>query len=127
MAQLLTQTDIAWMQDTQERAMPGTVVLYALTPSTDGMGGYTQARTNMGTVIGRISSQNSRAQSEGVTGGQVISQTKWFATLPVGTTVDASYEIDSGGRTFRVTEVNNPEHWQTAVRCTLELNNEGTP
>ncbi len=124
----LATSDMVWMQATQESAMPGTVILYANVLTADGMGGFTQVRTAAGTVIGRIYTQNSRAQAEGVTGGQVISQTRWFATLPVGTTVDSTYELsDLDGRSFTVTEVNNAEDWQTAVRCSLELNNEGNP
>lgn len=112
------------MRDVQERAMPGTVVIerYALTA--DGMGGYAEAWTAVGTVTGRVYPMVRRGMSETINGGQVISESMWFATLPTGTVIDARDRIVYEGRSWEVVRVNNDEMWQTAVRCELQAHNE---
>ena len=112
------------MQSTQVAAMPGSVVIQRMTLSSDGMGGYTEAWAAVGTVAGRIYPQNSRAFAESITGGQPISETRWFGTFPVGTTITAKDRLLYASRTFEVTQVNNSEMWQTAVRAELVAFNE---
>jgi head-tail adaptor len=121
---VLRSSDLAWMQDTQERAMPGTVVIerYALT--SDGMGGKTEAWSAVGTVTGRIYPVIRRAAAEAVRGAQVVSETAWFATLPVGTVVDARDRLVYESRSWEVVAVNNDSMYQTAVRCELKSHNE---
>ena len=124
MASLLGAADLTWMQATQNSALPGTIVIQRMSGSADGMGGYNETWAAVGTVIGRIYPINSRAQSEDETGGQVVSLTRWFATVPVGTDVTAKDRLLSSSRTWEVTEVNNDESYQTAVRCQVIAYNE---
>jgi hypothetical protein len=121
---MLTAADLAYMQDTQEQAMPGTVVIerYTLTP--DGMGGQVEAWGAVGTVIGRIYPMVRRGQAETVGGAQVLSQTQWFGTFPVSTELYAQDRLLYGNSTFEVLRVNNDEMYQTAVRAELEKSNE---
>ena len=121
---MLRSSDLAWMRDAQERAMPGSVVIerYALT--SDGMGGYSEAWTAAGTVTGRIYPVQRRGAMESVRGAQVTSETVWFATLPVGTVVDARDRLVYESRSWEIATVNNDEMWQTAVRCELKAHNE---
>lgn len=122
---MLTAADIAYMQDTQEEAMPGTVVVerYTLTPAGDGTN-Y-EAWAAAGTVIGRVYPKSVQGGGmEAVGGAQVLSTLKWWATLPIGTVISARDRIVYSGRSWEVLHVNNAEMWQTAVRCELESNNE---
>lgn len=104
--------------------MPGSVVIERATYASDGMGGYSESWAAIGTVIGRVYPQTQRGQGEFVTGGQVVSMTQWYATLPVGTNVTARDRLLYASRTWEVTSVNNDEMWQTAVRCEVEAHNE---
>lgn len=121
---MLSAADLAYMQETQEQAMPGTVVIerYTLTP--DGMGGQEEAWGAVGTVIGRIYPAPRRGMTEMVGGAQVLSETTWFGTLPVGTEVYAQDRLVYSGRSWEVLRVNNDEMWQTCVRAELQSTNE---
>jgi hypothetical protein len=51
---MLTAAELTAMQATQNLAMPGTVVILRAGGTADGMGGYTEVWTAVGTVTGRI-------------------------------------------------------------------------
>lgn len=121
---LLTAADLVFMRDTQEEALPGTVVIerYALT--SDGQGGKHEAWTAAGTVEGRISYKERRGQGETVGGAQLLSETHWVATLPTGTVVYAQDRLFKDGVTWEVQQVNNGQDYKTAVRCELQKTNE---
>lgn len=121
---LLSSSDLAWMRDIQEQALPGSVVVQRKTYASDGMGGFSETWAAVGTVDGRIYPQRERGMAEGVAGAQVLSMTRWWATLPVGTDVLARDRLLYQSRTWEVVRVNNDEMWQTAVRCELEAYNE---
>lgn len=112
------------MQGIQNLAMPGTVYILGMGTVADGTGGYTETWSTVGTVIGRIYPQVKRGVAEQVGGAQVISETQWFGTFPVGTVVTAKDRVKYGNRTWQVLRTNNGEMWQTAVRCELMAHNE---
>lgn len=121
---LLSNSDIAWMRDTQEMALPGTVVIERVTLTVDGMGGFYEAWAAVGTAIGRIYPRTQTKAGETVEGAQLLSMTTWYGTLPVGTDVTAKDRLLYSGRTWEVIRVNNDEMWKTVVRCELESHNE---
>lgn len=121
---LISNGDLTWMRATQELAQPGTVVIERYTYTSDGQGGYSEVWAAVGTAVGRISPMVRRGASEIVAGAQVISETSWFATFPVGTNVTAKDRLRYNSRTWEVMRVNNDEMWQTAVRCELSSQNE---
>jgi head-tail adaptor len=122
--QLLGTSQLEWMRDVQERAMPGTVVIERFTSARDAMGGFTDTPVAVGTVTGRIYPQNTRSFDEPIMGERVTSEGRWFATFPVGTDVTAEDRLVFAGRTYEVVRVNNDESWQTAVRCEVVTYNE---
>ena len=124
MSALLPASALTWMRDTQERALPGTVVIQRKTLTGDGMGGYSEAWAAVGTVDGRIMQQASRQASEPVSGGQVASVTRWFATLPTCATVTATDRLLFESRTYEIISVNNDASYQTAIRCEVRAMNE---
>jgi head-tail adaptor len=111
------------MRATQELAMPGTVVIERVTNTSNGRGGYTQTWAAVGTVNGRIYPRRTQG-IEIVTGGQIVSDTDWWGTLPTGTDVLAQDRLLYQTRTWEVVRVNNDEMYQTAVRCELTAFNE---
>lgn len=127
MTTLLEAADLAWMQDLQQQALPGTAVILRCTLTPDGMGGQTEAWQAAGTAIARLYGQNSRAVAElASNGAQVIAVTRWYVTLPAGTDVTAADRLSVAGRLFEVTEVNNDQDWRTALRCAVVAMNEET-
>ena len=121
---LLSNGDLTWMRATQELAQPGTVVIERYTYTSDGQGGYSEVWAAVGTATGRIYPMVRRGAGEIVAGAQIISETSWFATFPVGTDVTAKDRLRYNSRTWEVMRVNNDEMWQTAVRCELSSQNE---
>lgn len=121
---MLTATDLAFMQNTQELAMPGTVVIERYTTTSNGMGGSREAWNAVGTVIGRIYPRTSRSGDEAVGGAQVQSTMMWYGTLPSETDVIEKDRLLYSNRTWEVIRVNNDEMWQTATRCELQSMNE---
>lgn len=120
---LLTASDLAFMQATQQEAMPGTVVIQRYTFTGDGQGGFYEAWHGAGTVIGRVYPMRVQGlESEG--GGQLISETRWFATLPNGTEVHPQDRLSYQSRTWEVVRVNNDEMYITALRCEVVAHNE---
>ena len=121
---LLTTADTAWMAALQEAAMPDTIVIERRTLTSDGAGGYTEVWGSVGTASGRLM-PITRNAGEPVVGGQPASESYWWATLPVGTSVVETDRLVTGGRSFEVIRINTTESWQTAVRCEcMALNQE---
>lgn len=121
---LLSSDDLEYMRDTQETALPGTVVIQRVTLVPDGMGGSYETWAGAGTVIGRIMQRESRGGGEMVGGAQVHSHTSWWASLPFGTDVVASDRLVYNDRSWEVISVNNDAMWSTAIRAELIAHNE---
>lgn len=121
---LLSSGDLAYMQDTQLQAMPGTVVIERYTLTSNGMGGQYETWAAVGTVIGRIYPRTTRGQGEIIGGAQVQSTMDWYATFPIGTDVLAKDRLLYQSRTWEVVRTNNDEMYGTATRCDLESLNE---
>ena len=112
MTPLIGAADLTWMRQTPQQIMPNTaLVIYRMATVADG----------------RIYTTNSRAFAEQEAGGQLISTTRWYATMPTGTDVTAKDRLGANGRKWLVTSVNNDQDWQTAVRCEVQSLNEDAP
>jgi head-tail adaptor len=120
---MITTAELTAMQTTQNTALPGSVVIQRYAFTTDGQGGYTEVWSNVGTVSGRIYPR-SIIGLEMEAGSQPTSVTRWWATLPVGTTITATDRLSYQSRTWEVVRVNNDEMYQTAVRCECVAYNE---
>lgn len=125
MGLLLGAADLEWMGGLQGQALPGSAIIHRGTVTPDGMGGGSVTWAAVGTVAARLYGQNSRAVAEDArNGAQVISVTRWYVTMPTGTLVTAADRLVVSGRLFEVTEVNNDQHWQAAVRASVTAINE---
>lgn len=116
---MLTTADLTFMRDTQETAMPGTVVISRVTLVSDGQGGMYETWAGAGTVTGRIYPQTSRTGGESLGGDSPHSHTTWWATLPVGTDVSPRDRLVYSGRSWEVLTTNHDEMWITSIRCEL--------
>lgn len=122
---MLTAAELVDLQAAQNELMPGTAVIQRFALVSDGMGGYDQNWANVGTVRCRLYPQTLRSMNENPNGGmQMISETRWFVTMPVGTNITAKDRVLISGRTFEIYQVNNTESFQTAVRAEVIAFNE---
>ena len=120
---MLTTAHLTAMQAVQNTILPGTAIIQRYSETDDGMGNTLETWANVGTANCRLMPQVNR-RMEGVAGGQEISETLWYVTMPVGTVVTAKDRLKIGNRTFQITEVNNSQSYQTAVRCDCTAFNE---
>lgn len=123
MSALLPAADLTWMRTEQDRAQPGTAIIYRRADVADNMGGYDESWSAVGTVTARLYPQKLE-EREMVAGQQIISKSRWFVTMPNGTSVLAQDRIEMDSRTFEVTFVNNDEGYKTAVRAEVVAHNE---
>lgn len=122
---MLTAAELVDLRSTQNSILPDTAIIQRYTLTSDGMGGYDQNWSNVGTVRCRLYPQTLRSMNENPNGGmQMISETRWFVTMPVGTSITAKDRVLIDGRTFEVYQVNNNESFQTAVRAEVTAFNE---
>ena len=119
----VSANDLIRMREMQEQFLPQTGVIQRATLAPDGYGGYTETWAAVGTVSCRVYPRE-RETRERVTGGQVVSPTRWDVTAPYGTDVKAGDRWLIEERTFQVEGVNNGEGYQTAVRCECLAFNE---
>ncbi len=120
---LLGTADTSWMKAVQNTAMPDTAIIYRAGTAADGMGGITETWTATGTVSCRLDMMP-MDRREAVTGGQIVSKSRWFVTMPGTADVLASDRIEINNRTFEVTFVNNDRSWRTALRAEVIAHNE---
>ena len=115
------------MRDIEELAMSSTAIIQRYTLTSDGMGGYSEAWANVGTVSCDLWPINQRGEREGVSNaGQAISKADWFITVPYDTTITAKDRVSVNSKTFEVIFVPNLESWMTANRVEARSLNEET-
>lgn len=121
---MLTAAELTAMRTVEESVMSGTAIIsrYALTA--DGMGGYSEAWTNVGTVACDLWPIGQRGERERVTGAQMTQDVDWFITVPHDTEVTAKDRIVIDSRTFEVVFVPNDISWKTALRVEAKAHNE---
>jgi hypothetical protein len=80
---VISATELTAMQADLTASMPSTVNISRVTLTSDGMGGQSEAWATVGTVVARVSPNG--AGLDDIAGGEVINQTPWVVTVPVGT------------------------------------------
>lgn len=124
MADLIVAADLTWMRTMQEEYLPGTAVIYRSTTTSDGMGGFNDVYSAVGTVDCRLLPPSG---DERVAGEQIISITEWFITLPHDTNVTVKDRITVDDvRQFEVLWINENEWSHTAMRCAVKAYGEET-
>lgn len=124
MGEFFSDVDMAELQEVAESAMSGTLVIKRPVRTGDGMGGYTEVYTPVGTVPCHI--WRDRYGRERVTGGQVMSIAEWYVAVPVGTDIrETDYGEYNGVVTYQITHVPDGVTWNPHIRCeAITLNRE---
>ena len=124
---MLSAAELSDMRDIEELAMSSTAIIQRYALTSDGMGGYSEAWANVGTVSCDLWPINQRGDREGVANaGQAISKADWFITVPYDTTITAKDRVSVNSKTFEVIFVPNLESWMTANRVEARSLNEET-
>lgn len=110
---LLSAVELTAMRAVQSDTLPDTAVISRNTPTSDGMGGWTDAWAAVGTVDGRLAPSGGGAES--LMAERITDTDAWNITLPYGTDVTAKDRVSIDGRSFEVVTV-LPKSWETARR-----------
>lgn len=122
---MLSAAELAAMRDIEELVMPSTGVIERYGLTSDGIGGFTEAWAAVGTVSCDLWPVNQREERERFrSGGQIISKSDWFVTVPFDTNITAADRIVVDGRSFEIVFVPSDRSWSTALRCEAVAHNE---
>ena len=110
----LSAGELTAMRATQADTLPGTAVISRNTPTSDGMGGWTDAWAAIGTVDGRVAPAQ-ESGSERLVADKITEEDAWVITMPYATDVTAKDRVAIDSRTFEVVTV-LPWSWETARR-----------
>lgn len=111
---LLSAGELTAMRSVQSETSPGTAVISRNTPTSDGMGGWTDAWVAIGTVDGRVAPAQ-ESGSERLVADKITEEDAWVITLPYATDVTAKDRVTIDSRLFEVVTV-LPWSWETARR-----------
>lgn len=103
--------------------MTGTAIIQRYGTVTNYMGGFTETWTNVGTVVCDLWMRALRSD-EITAGGQPISRTGWYVTIPFDGTVYAKDRLKISSRTFEITQVPNDTTLRTAKRVEAIAHND---
>ncbi len=123
MSLLLSASELASIRSAREGFLPDTGIIYRHTPTSDGMGGNSEAWAAVGTVNCYVWTREA-TDSELVSGGQMTSRTRWYIEVPHTTTIDAKDWIEVNSRTFQVTVVPNDASILSGLRLEVTALNE---
>lgn len=110
----LSAGELAAMRSEQSDTLPGTAVISRNTPTSDGMGGWTDAWAAVGTVDGRLAAA-SESGAERLVAERITEEDAWVITLPYNADVTARDRVQIDSRTFEVVAP-LPHSWTTALR-----------
>ena len=113
---MLSTAEITAMRTVQNQALPDTGIVYRLTRTTDGMGGFTESWAAVGTANCRIAPSGGQ---EATVAGKLSSIGTWSLTFANGQDVRAADRVTVGAQTFAVetTAAGSVDgSWQTALR-----------
>lgn len=119
----LTAAELTAMRTTEEEVMSSTCVVERATYAADGMGGRTETWAAVGTVTCDLYPQG-RLEREAAMGGQVISPSLWFVTVPTTASIIARDRLLIDSRTFEVTFVPNNADHLSALQVEAQAYNE---
>ena len=114
----VTAAELAQMRaDLEAMTLPGTAVVQALTRTTDGQGGYTEAWAASGTVACRL--DNSGGNRRSVRAAE-ITFSGWVLTVPQSTGLTTANRVVTGGETYNVISVSDLGSWIACQRAEVQ-------
>lgn len=121
---MLTAAELTAMQVVEESVQSSTAVIERYSLTADGMGGYSEAWSAVGTVTCDLWQVTRTDREKAGNGAQPIARGDWYITIPYDADVQAQDRITVDSRTFEVTFVPNSNSWLTALRCEAKSYNE---
>jgi hypothetical protein len=114
----LTPSELQYMQDTQEAAMPDTCTLRTVSYPSDGSGGWTEgtSASDLTNVPCRISYNGGSRLVEAL---KITPERDYIASFPVRFVVKPGMQVIHSGVTFNVISTNEGASWTTVRRATL--------
>lgn len=108
---MLTDAEIASMQETAESALPDTGVILRLTRTSDGGGGGTSVYSAVGTVDCRLAPMAPQEYPEQVRGDRIDAERRFTITFPADTEIRTADRVTVAGGTFTVSAVAERGEW----------------
>lgn len=105
------------MQAVQNSNLPETAYVQQLTKTPDGEGGYTEAWTTTATTNARIGEPKGELERE--IAGKIAVGKVFVITLPVGTVVSDTDQIQISGQNYKIHWLNQGKSHITAVRVVV--------
>lgn len=110
----LTTAELTSMRaDMEAVTLPDTCVIYAVSNTDDGEGGFSEAWNATATVSCRMIYQSGQ---EVKAAGAVQAFSGWMLTVPQGATITAANRVSHGGHTYSIQAVNDTSSWLTVKR-----------
>jgi len=124
MSDFFSATDLTELRGVATSAMSGTLVIKRPVRTPDGMGGFTEAYTAVGTVACHI--WRTKEANERMAGAMVQSVAEWYIGVPYGTDIrEIDYGEYNGTTTYQIVHVPKDTTWQAQLRCeAMTLNRE---
>lgn len=114
----LSSAELAQMRADVLELLPDTCSILAVSYTSDGEGGLTEA---WGTAYANVACRiDFTSGVETNIGGAVNPYTRAKISLPYDTVLATTNRILTGGYTYAVTSINNGQSWNVAVRAELE-------
>lgn len=111
---MLSNPELEDMRKQQDENLPETVYIQAVTETSNGAGGRSQAWTTTATTKGRIGNLGKDPQERAIA-ERLSNVAVYVITLPIGTVVDEKNQLQINGRQFQVHGIPRKSH-QTALR-----------
>lgn len=124
MSDFFSTADLTELRGVATSAMSGTLIIKRPVRSADGMGGFSEAYTAVGTVACHI--WRTRVANEITAGAMVQSRAEWYIGVPFGTDIrEIDYGEYNGTTTYQIVHVPKDTTWQAQLRCeAVTLNRE---
>jgi hypothetical protein len=118
MAGLLGSFELTALRNAAEAAMPGTVVIYRRTLSSDGAGGQSGSVSAVGTVSARVISRHSDPVVM-TAGGRIEARGDWYIYVPASTDIrgQSDYLVHQSGGTFDVLFTSKNRSYPVEIRA----------
>lgn len=120
---ILTDADIAYMQDVIDEMLPDVCNILSEALASDGQGGQT---STWGTIASNVACRFDEASRTGTNqlvpiGGGLREAHRYVLSLPHDTTIAAHDRVEFGTNTYHVISVNVGASWLAVTRAMLEL------
>ena len=117
MTSMLSSDQLTAMKAVQNSNLPETAYIQALTKTSDGEGGYTEAWNTVTTTTARIGEPKGELERE--IAGRIGAGVTYVITLPSETVLDLTDQIQINGVNYKVHWTNKNKSSKTALRAVV--------